>query len=267
MRKGTDTDRPVRASPMCSFYFGSADLLRRAHLVDRHSRMIGIPSNFQRAVVFHRILCHRDGLNGKIRGDLIHNLRHHALHHGAQTTGANLAVQRLLGNGFQRLGLKLQLNAIKFQKLLILLDQSILRFGENPHHILFGEALETGNHGKPSNQLRNDAEFQDIVGLHLCKQLANILLSPVSQLPSEAKSRGIGTLFDDLVQTVKRAAANKQNIAGINGDKLLLGMLPSTLRRNIGNRTLNDFQQRLLNALAADVAGNGGILAFPGPHR
>ena len=147
MRKGTDTDLPVRASPMCSSYIGSADLLRRAHLVDRLPQVTSIPSDFQRAVGFHRVLCYRDGLNGKIRRDLKHNIRHHALHYGAQAPRADLTIQRFLGNGLQRLGLKLQLNAIKLKQLLILLDQSIFRLVQNPHHVLFGEALEAGDDG------------------------------------------------------------------------------------------------------------------------
>jgi len=41
-------------------------------------------------------------------------------------------------------------------------------------------------------------------------------------------------------------------------------MLASALRRNIRDRALDDLQQRLLHALAGDVARNGGILALAG---
>ena len=41
-------------------------------------------------------------------------------------------------------------------------------------------------------------------------------------------------------------------------------MLASALRRDVGNRALDDLQKRLLDALAGDVARNGGILALAG---
>ena len=41
-------------------------------------------------------------------------------------------------------------------------------------------------------------------------------------------------------------------------------MLPPALRRYIGYGSLNDFQQRLLYALAADITGNGSVFTLPG---
>ena len=41
-------------------------------------------------------------------------------------------------------------------------------------------------------------------------------------------------------------------------------MLAATLRRNGGNRAFEDFQQRLLHALAADIARNRRIFALAG---
>ena len=41
-------------------------------------------------------------------------------------------------------------------------------------------------------------------------------------------------------------------------------MLPATLGRYVGHGPLDDLQQGLLDALAADVPGDGGVLALPG---
>ena len=41
-------------------------------------------------------------------------------------------------------------------------------------------------------------------------------------------------------------------------------MFPATLRRNIGHSTLQNFQQRLLNAFTGNIAGDGGVFAFAG---
>ena len=43
-----------------------------------------------------------------------------------------------------------------------------------------------------------------------------------------------------------------------------MGVLPTALRRNVGNRTLEDLQKRLLHTFAADVPGDGGIFGLPG---
>ena len=41
-------------------------------------------------------------------------------------------------------------------------------------------------------------------------------------------------------------------------------MLPTALRRYIGNRTLQNFEQRLLHAFSTDIARNGRILGASG---
>ena len=41
-------------------------------------------------------------------------------------------------------------------------------------------------------------------------------------------------------------------------------MLAPALRGNVGDRALNDLQKRLLDALAGDVAGDGGVLRLAG---
>ena len=40
----------------------------------------------------------------------------------------------------------------------------------------------------------------------------------------------------------------------------LLGMLAAALRRNTGNRTLQNLQKSLLHTLTGYIAGNGNIL-------
>src|SRR5690606_3218424 len=52
----------------------------------------------------------------------------------------------------------------------------------------------------------------------------------------------------------------KQNIAGINLQKLLLRMLTATLRRYRSDGAFDQLQQRLLHALTRYVAGNGRVI-------
>ena len=65
--------------------------------------------------------------------------------------------------------------------------------------------------------------------------------------------------LNDAFQTDERPAANEQNVRRIYPDILLLRMLSATLRRHVAHRPFQDFQQRLLHALARDIARNGHV--------
>ena len=47
-------------------------------------------------------------------------------------------------------------------------------------------------------------------------------------------------------------------------NEFLLGMLPSSLRRHIRYRSLQDLQQSLLDPLAGNIPGNRGVFRFSG---
>ena len=100
------------------------------------------------------------------------------------------------------------------------------------------------------------------MGLYLPEQLADIPVLFAAQLAAEAQHRIAQALFNDLFNAVKCAAANEQDIGGIDLQKLLLGMLPAALRRYICHGAFDDLQERLLNALAADVACNRAVLGL-----
>ena len=54
----------------------------------------------------------------------------------------------------------------------------------------------------------------------------------------------------------KRAAADEEDVRRINDRELLVRMLAAALRRNIGDGAFEQLQQRLLDALARNVAGD-----------
>ena len=53
-------------------------------------------------------------------------------------------------------------------------------------------------------------------------------------------------------------------LRGVDLDELLVRVLAAALRRNRRRRALEDLEQRLLNALAGDVAGDRRVLALAG---
>ena len=87
---------------------------------------------------------------------------------------------------------------------------------------------------------------------------------PVGDLGAKADGAGLHPGFHDPLQAVEGPAADEQDIGGVNGDQLLLGMLSSALGRNVGNSSLQDLKEGLLYAFAGNVPGNGDILALFG---
>ena len=63
-----------------------------------------------------------------------------------------------------------------------------------------------------------------------------------------------------MLESVKCAAADEQDVRRIDLDKLLLRVLSSALRWYRSDGSLEDLQQRLLNALTGDITGDGDIL-------
>ena len=59
---------------------------------------------------------------------------------------------------------------------------------------------------------------------------------------------------DDLLEAGERAAADEQDVRGVDREELLVRVLAAALRGHRRNRALEDLQQRLLDALAGHVA-------------
>ena len=59
---------------------------------------------------------------------------------------------------------------------------------------------------------------------------------------------------------LERTTADKEYVLGVDVDEFLLGMLAATLRRNIDNIALKEFQHSLLHSLSGHVARDGGIV-------
>ncbi len=58
------------------------------------------------------------------------------------------------------------------------------------------------------------------------------------------------------------AAADEQHVGGVDGEELLVRVLAAALRRHAGHRALEDLEQRLLHALARDVARDGRVVGL-----
>ena len=102
------------------------------------------------------------------------------------------------------------------------------------------------------------------MGLDLMEDLIQVLVLLSLDISAKANALLVQTLFNDLVQPVKGAAADEEDVPRIHLDEILVRVLPAALGRYIGHGALHNFQQRLLHTLAGDVPGNGSVLALPG---
>ena len=100
--------------------------------------------------------------------------------------------------------------------------------------------------------------------LHVFHDLGQVALLGALDLGAEAHGLLVHAALDDLIHTVERAAADEEDVRRVHLDELLLRVLASALRRDVCDRALEQLEQRLLHALAGDVARDGRVLALAG---
>ena len=87
------------------------------------------------------------------------------------------------------------------------------------------------------------------------------LLLAVLGIAAEADGLAADAAGDDVVEADERAAADEQDVRGVDLDVLLLGVLAAALRRDVADGAFEHLEQGLLHAFAGDVAGDADVLA------
>ena len=83
-------------------------------------------------------------------------------------------------------------------------------------------------------------------------------------LGGEAEGLLADPLLDDVLEAGEGATHDEQDVRGVDLDELLVRVLAAALRRHRGGGALEDLQQRLLHALAGDVARDRRVLGLAG---
>ncbi len=116
---------------------------------------------------------------------------------------------------------------------------------------------------QPPDELRDQPELEQVLGHQLLEQPATV----------RRRHRGFGAepdralphpLLDDPFEPVERAAAHEQHVRRVDLDEVLVRVLAATLRRHVRDRSLEDLQQRLLDALAGHVPGDRRVVGLAG---
>src|SRR5216684_1536224 len=191
-----------------------------------------------------------------------HGLQQDAFENRAQAARAGLAVDSLAGDRAKGLVGERQLDVLHLEQALILLHQRVLRIGQNLLQRSFVEILQRGDHRQAADELGDQAVLQEILGLDVTEDFAGAAILRRQHLRGKADRGRASTRGDDLLQARERAAADEENVRGVDLQELLLRMLAAALRGNRSNRTLHDLQKRLLDAFARDVAGDRRIVGF-----
>ena len=145
---------------------------------------------------------------------------------------------------------------------LILFYQAVLRLHENPDHRLLVQLIQRHIDRHTPDKLGDQAVLDKVLGQRLLQQLSHLLLVLVMDIRIETDTLAVQTGRNNLIQSLKGPAADKQNILRVDGNQFLLRMFPAALGRYGSYGSLNNLQQRLLNTLAGHVSRDGDILGL-----
>src|SRR5262249_28125488 len=127
------------------------------------------------------------------------------------------------------------------------------------------EVAHDARNGQPANKLGDQAIADQIARLDLLENLGiAALYRGRCHVCVKPEGAAADALFDNLFQTDKNTTAYKKDVGGIHGRELLMRVLAAALRRNIRRGAFQYLKQRLLHALAGNVASDGGILVLLG---
>src|SRR2546426_252105 len=217
----------------------------------------------QRPLVVQDDLARDDALLEPLDGrQVIHDLEHDLLQDRPEPARAGPPLERLPRDGRHRVIGELQADLLEVEVLLVLLDDRVLRLSENPDEGRLVEVVERRDDRQPADELGDEPVLQQILGLDHRQEVAHPALLAPLDLRAEAHAGPPHARLDDLLEADEGAAAEEEDVRGVDLDELLVRVLPPALGRHVGHRALEDLEQGLLDALARDVPCDRGVLGL-----
>ena len=159
------------------------------------------------------------------RWNIKHWLHQDIFHDRPKPTRACFPLNRLFGNGFQRVITEFKIDVIHFKQLLILLQKRIFRLGQNLNQGVFIKVFKRRHNWQTANKFRDQTKFDQVFGLKFGKKFTNFAVIWIADISTKTNTSTRMATGDQLVETGKGSATNEQNIGGINLQKFLLGVL------------------------------------------
>src|SRR5262245_54386850 len=201
-----------------------------------------------------------DVLEGR---QVVHDVEQDVLEDRPQAPRAGLAVHGLAGDGPQAVLAQLEVDVLHLEEPRILLRQRVAGLGQDRDQGFLVELLERRDHRQAADELRDQAELDEVLGLDVLEEVGALRpLGGHPHLGGKADAAARAPLFDDLLEAGEGAAADEEDVGRVDLQELLLRVLAAALRRHRGNRALDQLEQRLLHALARDVARDGRVVGL-----
>src|SRR5712691_11202453 len=188
------------------------------------------------------------------RGDLEHRVEQRLLDDRLQRARAGAAQQSQLGDRVERALLEHELDVVQREELLVLLHERVLRLGEDADDVLLVEVVQGDDDRQAADELGDEPVLQEVLRLQVLERLGDDALLGAVVRGAESNRPAADPLLDDLLQAVESATADEQDVGRVDLDEILVRVLAAALRRHVRDGSLEDLKQRLLHALAADVA-------------
>src|SRR5207244_5081138 len=111
-------------------------------------------------------------------------------------------------------------------------SSDLLGLDQNLDQRRFVQLLERSDDRQTADELGNQPELDEVLGLRLAQQHADVLaIVRARDLGTEANAGFRRAVADDLLESVECAAANEQDIRGVDLHELLIRVLAPALRR------------------------------------
>src|SRR5262249_23696881 len=130
---------------------------------------------------------------------------------------------------------------------LVLLDQRVLRLGEDAHDVLLIEVVQGHDDRQAADEFGDEPVLQKVLRLQVFEGLRHLAALVASMRRAETYGATADALLDDLLEPIESAAADEEDVGRVDLNEVLVRMLASALRRDVGNGALEDLQQRLLH--------------------
>src|SRR6185369_4464679 len=121
------------------------------------------------------------------------------------------------------------------------------------------EFVQGADDRQAADELGNEPVPNEVLRLELFERGADVATAQRLHVCLEAERLLANAPLDGLVEADERAAADEENVARVDLEELLVRVLASALRRDVGHRAFEDLEQRLLDAFTRHVARNRGV--------
>ena len=124
------------------------------------------------------------------------------------------------------------------------------------------ERLQVGEYGQATDYLGDEAIRAQVLGSDIAQIVLLVAQAGTVAVGGIAHHVAVEAVGNLLLDALKGAAAYKEDILGVDGYHLLLGVLASALWGHVDDRAFEQLEQALLHTLARYVAGDGWVVAL-----